>query len=69
MYVYVQNTVMTPNIHARQHWTYLQPRDINIQLSAPAEYAQQIREICDAGTTFWENPGEIGNYNLDNSPA
>ena len=69
MYGYAQNTVMTPNIHARPHWTYLQTRDINIQLSAPAEYVQQIREICDAGTTFWENPGEIGNYNLDNSPA
>lgn len=69
MYGYAQNTVMTPNIHARPHWTYLQTRDINIQLSAPAEYVQQIREICDAGTTFWENPGEIGNYNLDNSPS
>ena len=35
----------------------------------PESAEDAIRTIFNNGITFWKNPGEIGDYSLDNSPT
>lgn len=68
MFGYAQNQIMIPDRNLRPHWTYIKTRDCLIKGSVPYEDGRQICSIFDNGITFWNDPAEVGNYGLDNSP-
>lgn len=67
-YGYAIKRVTTPNRNARPHWTYVKTNGCVIKGSCPADAEKAICSIYDTGITFWNNPDEVGNYSLDNSP-
>lgn len=69
MYGYAVKQVMTPNMNARPHWTYVKTIGCNAEGQFPAQDARAIENIFDNGVRFWHNLTEIGNYSLDNSPS
>lgn len=69
MFGYADNTVHTPNMHARPHWTFVKTRDCKIDCNCPASDADRIEEIFNRGIRFWVDHTEIGNYSLNNSPT
>ncbi len=68
MYGYAQNRIKTPNRNARPEFTYVKTVGSNITGNIPANYLEQINAAYDKGITFWNNPENIYNYNVDNSP-
>ena len=72
MFGYKVNAIAKPNRNARPHFTYL--KTVNCQIKPtnkggmPQDDAITICNIYNSGITFWNNPSEVGNYNLDNSP-
>lgn len=60
------------NIHpirnARPHWTYVKTLGCTLTGSIPSDDVGKICKIYDNGITFWNNPSEVGDYTLDNSP-
>lgn len=64
---YATNTLAIPNRNGRPHWNYVKTAGCTITGSIPADDARAICHIYDAGITFWNNPSEVGNYELDNS--
>lgn len=72
MFGYKVNAVARPNRDARPHFTYL--KTVNCQINPagnrgiPQDDVVTICNIYNNGITFWKNPTEVGNYNLDNSP-
>ena len=69
MYGYATNRCKIPNYSARPHWNYLKTRNVNLTGSVPANAMKHLCQIYDNGITFWKNPSEVGDYNLDNSPV
>lgn len=68
-YGYKTNSIKVPNISSRPHWNYTQTIGCKISGSIPCQDEKLICSIFDKGVTFWKNPGEVGNYSLDNSPV
>lgn len=68
-YGYKTNAIKVPNISSRPHWNYTQTVGCKIGGSIPCQDEKLICAIFDHGVTFWKNPGEVGNYSLDNSPV
>lgn len=68
MFGYATNEVKIPNRSSRPHWNYVKTAGCVLTGSIPADDAKTICVIYDNGITFWKNPGEVGNYNLNNSP-
>lgn len=68
-YGYATHRVKVPNRNVRPHWTYVKTIDINLESNAPADDTSKIASIYDSGITFWNNPAEVGNYSLNNSPS
>lgn len=66
MYGYAINTVKTPNIHARQKWTYVKTVGCKAIGTAPASTLEKICNIFDNGITFWVEPNNVGNYDRAN---
>lgn len=69
MFGYSTNLVKVPNINSRPHWNYVKTRYCYLTGNLPESAESAIRDIFNNGITFWKNPGEIGNYSLDNSPT
>lgn len=69
MYGYKVGQILTPNMNARPHWTYVKTAGCDVSGNVPAEDKRQIEEIFDSGVRFWHNLDEMGNYSLDNSPS
>ena len=69
MYGYKLNRVMTPNIKARPHFTYVKTLGCHIKGNLCNEDTVEIENIFDTGITFWRNGDNIANYSLDNTPA
>lgn len=69
MFGYKIRQVLTPNMNARPHWTYLKTIGCNVGGNLPATDKQAIENILDRGTRFWHNIVEMGDYSLDNSPV
>lgn len=72
MFGYQQNRVMTPNMNARPHYTYIKTVDCKIDCRCPASDANFIESIFNKGIRFWKNHTEIGHYNdplVDNTPV
>ena len=67
MYGYAQNTVMTPNIHARSKWTYIQTADCTLVGNAPSDDISFIESCFNKGITWWVNASEVGRYDLTNA--
>lgn len=65
---YAIKKTQIPNRNARPHWTYVKTIGCVIKGSCPADVEGAICSIYDNGITFWNNPDEIGDYSLDNSP-
>lgn len=68
-YGYACHKSKLPNVNARPHWTFTKTRGCTIKGSIPCDDMNAICRIFDNGITWWKNGDEIGNYNLDNSPA
>lgn len=67
MFGYACGKIKTPNIHARQLWTYTKTNGCNLSLvKMPVEDKNQIQSIFDKGIRFFTNVSAIGLYNLDN---
>lgn len=66
---YKVNRTKYPSRNSRPHWTYTKTVGFSFQWSyVPVDSEDVIKKIYDNGITFWNNPDEIGNYSLDNSP-
>lgn len=66
MYGYRVCRVKTPNMNTRPHWNYVKCPYVSIKGSVPADALTVIENVFKSGITFWKNPSEIGNYQLDN---
>lgn len=70
MYGYATHRVKIPNTTGRPHWNYVKTKGIVLDVAnAPQPYIQKIIDCFNKGITFWHNPSEVGNYNLDNRPV
>lgn len=65
--------VQNPQARLRPHWNYIQTVNCIIHpkpnSGLNSDNESTISAIYDKGITFWKNLNEIGDYNLDNSPA
>ena len=69
MFGYAQNALMTPNLHARPHWTFIKTVSCVLTGSLPSDDAREIVSIFNSGITWWMKGDEIGDYSLDNRPT
>ena len=84
MYGYATHRVKVPNRNSRPWWNYVKtvgckidggfPDDVTSVIPTPsgglpADDMKRIEQIYDNGITFWNDPLNIGNYSLDNSPT
>ena len=70
MFGYATHKVKVPNITGRPHWNYVKTKGVVLDVAnAPQPYIQKLVDCFNKGITFWHNPSEVGNYNLDNSPV
>lgn len=68
-YGYAIKRNAVPIRNARPHWTYIKTIGCTLTGSIPADDVSKICGIYDHGITFWNNPSEVGNYSLDNTPS
>ena len=68
-YGYATNRLKNPNISSRPHWNYIKTQNANVVGACPVENLAEICKAFNSGITFWKKASEIGNYDLDNSPA
>lgn len=66
-YGYATHRIKVPNRVIRPHWNYVKTANVSLTGSIPANDMAKLRQIYDAGVTFWRNGSEVGQYNLDNS--
>lgn len=69
MFGYACHQVKTPNRSSRPHWNYVKTLNVNLTGTVPGDALTKLRSIYDTGITFWKNPNEVGDYNLDNRPG
>lgn len=69
MYGYAVKQRGIPNMNARPNWTFVKTIGCSVGGNLPADDAAAIETIFDNGIRFWKNHSNIGNYNLNNSPA
>lgn len=69
MFGYACGRVKIPNRNSRPHWNYVKTAGCVCTGSLPADDMRKICEIHNNGITYWKNPGEVGNYNLNNRPS
>lgn len=69
MFGYAIKKCQIPNRNARPHWTYIKTIGAKITGNIPADANQKLVSIYDRGVRFWNNPAEIGNFTLNNSPT
>lgn len=54
-----------PNIYGRKYWNFVKLTDCNINLNAPIEATEKIKQMFLNGVTIWHT-NDIKNYSLDN---
>jgi len=64
-YGYKTNRLKSPRLKTRQNWNYLKLYEANIVGNINQEDLNKIRNIFEAGITFWHNDN-VGNYNRSN---
>lgn len=67
MYGYACGEVKVPNINTRPSWNYVKTRKCSITGSVPFMDIEKIRNIYDAGITFWHGD-YVGDYTRSNRP-
>lgn len=68
MYGYPDKTVHSPNMNARQRFTYVKTQACKINCRCPASDANTIEELFNKGIRFWKSHTDIGNYTDANLP-
>lgn len=66
MYGYKVNRVGVPKFLHRKNFWYTKTIDANIDGEIPLKDLQTIKKCYNNGITFWSNPANIGNYNVEN---
>lgn len=70
MYGYATHRVKVPNITGRPYWNFVKTKGIVLDIAnAPQPYIEKMIQCFNKGITFWHNPANVGNYNLDNRPV
>ena len=64
---YAQHKIDTPNIRARNRWTYVKTVDCMVHGNIPADAIATIQSIFDGGITWWADTDNVGNYSLLNN--
>lgn len=64
---YKVNTIMTPNLKARERFTYIKTVGCMVTGDFSDENRRKIQSIFDNGVTFWVDPERVGNYTLGNN--
>lgn len=67
LYGYKINSVKTPNIHAREAFTYVKTIGCHISANLCNEDTVKIESIFDHGITWWVNGDAIGDYGQSNN--
>lgn len=67
MYGYKTNRVKVPNVFGRTNWNFVKTIGCYIDGNIPQEDMQRIKEMFDAGVTFWHNPSTFMNYSSSNT--
>ena len=65
-YGYKVNRIMTPNLKARERFTYIKTVGCLVTGNFSNENQLKIQSIFDKGITFWVNPDHVGNYTTGN---
>lgn len=66
VYGYQVNKLKKPNISGRPVYNYVKTAGFVMTGSVPTPDANKICSIYDNGITFWRNPSQVGDYNLNN---
>ncbi len=66
MFGYKVTRVHTPNKNHRLNYWYTKTIDVNIDGNIPVDDLEKIKACYNNGITFWKNPANIGNYNVEN---
>lgn len=64
MYGYTIQKHLNPSsyIRSRTRWNYIETRDINLTVPAPADYENELKAAFNSGVTFWHNYNTFGIY-------
>ena len=65
---YAIKSIGFPGYMNRQRWTYVKTIGFTVDGNINNEDSNKISKIYDNGITFWRDPADIGNYQLDNKP-
>ena len=66
-YGYKTNRVKVPNVTGRTNWNFVKTIGCYIAGDIPQEDMAKIKEMFDAGVTFWHNPATFMDYSQSNS--
>ena len=67
MFGYKVNEVKLPNINGRSNWNYIKTIDCNVHGFIPQADLLEIKNMFNAGITFWHNPSTFLDYSQTNS--
>ena len=66
-YGYKVSIMKIPNITGRLNWNYIKTIDCNIHGYIPQKDCIEIKNMFNAGVTFWHNPSTFLDYSQSNT--
>ena len=67
MFGYKVNRLKLPNITGRRYWNYVKTIDCNLHGYIPQSDCIEIKNIFNAGVTFWHDPSKFLDYSQSNT--
>ena len=67
MFGYKVNELKVPNITSRTYWNYIKTIECNITGDIPQSDLIEIKNIFNAGVTFWHDPSKFLDYTQSNT--
>lgn len=67
MYGYRTDKLKIPNITGRQNWNFVKTQICNILGDVPQADVEEMKDIMNAGITFWHNPSTYLDYSQTNA--
>lgn len=67
MFGYPIRQIHVPNLKARETWTYIKTKGINMNTVIENKYLVELKNYFEQGLTFWLNGDYIGEYGRSNS--
>ena len=64
---YKVNTIMTPNLKARERFTYIKTVGCFVTGDFGCDAQLKIQNVFNNGVTFWTDPDRVGNYTIGNN--